>query len=100
VTRRIESVLARVGIRAAVLTTQTPPEEREAWYERQLKAGVQVFIGHPRLVQTGHDYVEYEGCRGLFFLKQVARSPTRVRLGSSLAFGLCGSLSPLGLRAS
>jgi len=100
VTRRIESVLNNAGIRAAVLTTQTAPEDREAWYERQLKAGVQVFIGHPRLVQTGLDYVEYEGCRGLFFFKQVTRSPTRVRLGSSLAFGLCGSLSPLGLRAS
>jgi ABC-type ATPase with predicted acetyltransferase domain len=53
VTRRIESVLNAAGIKAAVLTTQTPPEDREAWYERQLKAGVQAFIGHPRLVQTG-----------------------------------------------
>jgi hypothetical protein len=52
VTRRIESILSQAGIKAAVLTTQTPPEEREAWYERQLKAGVQVFIAHPRLVQT------------------------------------------------
>jgi hypothetical protein len=60
VTRRIESVLNAAGIKAAVLTTQTPPEDREAWYERQLKAGVQAFIGHPRLVQTGLDYVEYE----------------------------------------
>jgi hypothetical protein len=60
VTRRLESVLSKAGIKAAVLTTQTPPEEREAWYERQLRAGVQAFIGHPRLVQTGLDYVEYE----------------------------------------
>ena len=59
VTRRLESVLTAAGIKAAVLTTQTPPEDREAWYERQLKAGVQAFIGHPRLVQTGLDYVEY-----------------------------------------
>jgi len=100
VTRRIESILSQAGIKAAVLTTQTPPEEREAWYERQLKAGVQVFIGHPRLVQTGLDYVEYGGCRGLFFLKQVVRLPTRVRLRPSLAFGLCGSPSPHGLPAS
>jgi hypothetical protein len=60
VTRRLESVLSKAGIKAAVLTTQTPPEEREAWYERHLRAGVQAFIGHPRLVQTGLDYVEYE----------------------------------------
>jgi uncharacterized protein YgbK (DUF1537 family) len=58
VTRRLESVLNAAGIKAAVLTTQTPPEDREAWYERQLRAGVQAFIGHPRLVQTGLDYVE------------------------------------------
>jgi len=74
VTRRLESVLNAAGIKAAVLTTQTPSEEREAWYERQLKAGVQAFIGHPRLVQTGLDCVEYGVGRGLFFLKQVVQS--------------------------
>ena len=42
VTRRLESILAKEGIRVAVLTTQVAPEEREAWYERQLRAGVQV----------------------------------------------------------
>jgi hypothetical protein len=57
VTRRLEAILNGAGIKAAVLTTHTPPEEREAWYERQLKAGVQAFIGHPRLVQTGLDLV-------------------------------------------
>ena len=60
VTRRLESILAKEGIRVAVLTTQVAPEEREAWYERQLRAGVQVVSCHPRLVQTGLDYVEYE----------------------------------------
>ncbi|MBV9613718.1 MAG: hypothetical protein JO091_14685 [Acidobacteriaceae bacterium] len=40
VTRRLESILRNAGIRTAVLTSQTPPEQREAWYERQLKAGV------------------------------------------------------------
>lgn len=71
VTRRLESVLTAAGIKAAVLTTQTPPEAREAWYDRQLRAGVQAFIGHPRLVQTGLDYVEYESGRALFRLKPV-----------------------------
>jgi hypothetical protein len=41
VTRRLERILSQAGIRVAVLTTQTPPEQREAWYERQIKAGVQ-----------------------------------------------------------
>jgi hypothetical protein len=48
VTRRLESILTKEGIRVAVLTTQVAPEEREAWYERQLRAGIQVVIGHPR----------------------------------------------------
>ena len=61
VTRRLESILAKEGIRVAVLTTQVAPEEREAWYERQLRSGLQVCICHPRLVQTGLDYVEYKG---------------------------------------
>jgi hypothetical protein len=32
---------------------------------------MQVCICHPKLVQTGLDYVEYEGGRELFFLKPV-----------------------------
>jgi len=59
VTQRLKSILSREGIRVEVLTTAVPPEAREAWYERQLKAGMQVCIAHPRLVATGLDYVEY-----------------------------------------
>ena len=84
VTRRIESILSSAGIKAAVLTTQTPPEEREAWYERQLKAGVQVFIGHPRLVQTGLDLmfcpaiIWYETGYSTFTLRQASRRSWRI----------------------
>jgi hypothetical protein len=60
VMRRLERILAKEGIQVAVLTTEVAPELREAWYERQLRAGVQVVISHPRLVQTGLDYVEYD----------------------------------------
>jgi hypothetical protein len=56
VTRRLESILAKEGIRVTVLTTEVAPELRESWYERQLRAGIQVVIAHPRLVQTGLDY--------------------------------------------
>lgn len=58
---RPEKLLCKEGIRAEVLTADTPPEQREAWYERQLRSGMQVCICHPKLVQTGLDYVEYEG---------------------------------------
>ena len=83
-TRRLESVLNAAGIKAAVLTTQTPPEEREAWYERQLKAGVQAFIGHPRLVQTGLDLIFcpaiiwYQTGYSTFTLRQASRRSWRI----------------------
>ena len=47
VTQRMKNFLSREGIRVEVLTTAVPPEAREAWYERQLKAGMQVCIAHP-----------------------------------------------------
>jgi hypothetical protein len=59
VTQRLKNILSREGVRVEVLTTAVPPEAREAWYERQVKAGMQVCVAHPRLVATGLDYVEY-----------------------------------------
>jgi mannose/cellobiose epimerase-like protein (N-acyl-D-glucosamine 2-epimerase family) len=38
VSRRQERFLAEEGIRVAVLTTESSPEQRESWYERQLRA--------------------------------------------------------------
>jgi hypothetical protein len=55
VTQRWKQLLEREGIRVEVLTTDVPPEAREAWYERQLRNGMQVCICHPKLVQTGFD---------------------------------------------
>ena len=84
VTRRLESILAKEGIRVAVLTTQVAPEEREAWYERQLRAGVQVVICHPRLVQTGldlwafPDIFFYETGYSIYTLRQASRRSWRI----------------------
>ena len=84
VTRRLESILAKDGIRVAVLTTQVTPEEREAWYERQLRAGVQVVICHPRLVQTGldlwafPDIFFYETGYSIYTLRQASRRSWRI----------------------
>jgi hypothetical protein len=84
VTRRLESILAKEGIRVAVLTTQVAPEEREAWYERQLRAGVQVCIAHPRLVQTGLDLLAmpdiffYETGYSIYTLRQASRRSWRI----------------------
>jgi hypothetical protein len=84
VTRRLESILVKEGIRVAVLTTQVAPEEREAWYERQLRSGVQVVIGHPRLVQTGldlwamPDIFFYETGYSIYTLRQASRRSWRI----------------------
>jgi SNF2 family DNA or RNA helicase len=84
VTRRLETILSQAGIKVAVLTTQTPPEQREAWYERQIKAGVQAFIGHPRLVQTGLDLIFcpaiiwYQTGYSTFTLRQASRRSWRI----------------------
>jgi len=55
VTGRLERVLSQEGIRVSVLTSQVPPDQREAWYERRLHEGMQVCIAHPRLVSVGMD---------------------------------------------
>lgn len=84
VTRRLEQILAREGIRVAVLTTEVAPELREGWYERQLRASVQVVIGHPRLVQTGLDLWSfpdiffYETGYSIYTLRQASRRSWRI----------------------
>jgi hypothetical protein len=84
VTRRLEHILTNEGIRVAVLTTDVPPESREAWYERQLRAGVQAVICHPKLVQTGLDLIEfptilfYETGYSIYVLRQASRRSWRI----------------------
>ena len=84
VTRRLERILAKEEIRVAVLTTEVAPEQQESWYERQLRAGVQVVIAHPRLVQTGLDLWSfpdifcYETGYSIYTLRQASRRSWRI----------------------
>ncbi len=84
VTQRLKNMLSREGIHVEVLTTAVPPEAREAWYERQLKAGMQVCISHPRLVATGLDLLSqptilfYESGYSTFTLRQASRRSWRI----------------------
>jgi hypothetical protein len=84
VTRRLESILTKEGIRVGVLTTEVAPEHREAWYENQLRAGMQVCIAHPRLVQTGLDLWAmvdiffYETGYSIYTLRQASRRSWRI----------------------
>jgi hypothetical protein len=84
VTQRLKNILSREGIRVEVLTTAVPPEAREAWYERQVKAGMQVCIAHPRLVATGLDLLAmptilfYESGYSIYVLRQASRRSWRI----------------------
>jgi len=84
VTRRLHDLLRKEGIRAEVLRAEVPPEQREAWYERQLKGGMQVCICHPKLVQTGLDLLDfptilfYETGYSTYVLRQASRRSWRI----------------------
>ena len=84
VTERIETVLRREGVRIAVLRSSVATDKREDWYERQLKAGVEVVICHPKLVETGWDLLAfptlyfYETGYSLHTLRQASRRSWRI----------------------
>ncbi len=84
VTRRLKELLVREGIQAEVLTADVPPEQREAWYERHLKKGMQVSICHPKLVMTGLDILAcatilfYETGYSTYVLRQASRRSWRI----------------------
>jgi len=84
VTLRLETVLRQDGIRVAVLRSSVPTDKREDWYDRQLKAGVEVVICHPKLVETGLDLLAfptlyfYETGYSLHTLRQASRRWWRI----------------------
>jgi SNF2 family DNA or RNA helicase len=84
VTRRLQERLLKAGIQAEVLSADVPPEQREAWYERHLRNGMQVCICHPKLVQTGLDLLEfptilfYETGYSTYVLRQASRRSWRI----------------------
>jgi len=84
VTRRLQELMRKERIRAEVLTAETPPEQREAWYERQLRDGMQVCICHPKLVQTGLDLLPFptiffvQTGYSIYTLRQASRRSWRI----------------------
>src|SRR5260370_13844280 len=84
VTTRLANILAREGIRVAVLTSAVPPEKREAWFKQRLREGVQVTISHPRIIETGMDLLShpslifYESGYSLHTLRQASRRSWRI----------------------
>ena len=84
VTQRLETVLRQEGMRVAVLRSSVPTDKREDWYDRQLKAGVEVVVCHPKLVETGLDLLAfptlyfYETGYSLHTLRQASRRSWRI----------------------
>jgi SNF2 family DNA or RNA helicase len=84
VTERLKALLTREGIRVEVLTSDVPPERREAWYEQKLRSGMQACIAHPKLVMTGLDLLEtpsiffYESGYSTHVLRQASRRSWRI----------------------
>ncbi len=84
VTGRLAHVLGNAGFRVAVLRSTVPTDKREAWYEKQLKEGVEVVICHPKLVETGLDLLAfptlyfYETGYSLHTLRQASRRSWRI----------------------
>ncbi len=82
---RLQSILARQGIRAAVLRANTvSPEKREAWLADRVKEGVDACLAHPRLVQTGLDLLHfpsicwYQGEYSVYTMRQASRRSWRL----------------------
>ena len=57
---RLERLLTAAGLRVAVLKANTvDPDRREDWVAHRVRAGVDVLLVHPRLVQTGLDLIDF-----------------------------------------
>jgi superfamily II DNA or RNA helicase len=84
VVARLEERLRAEGIRAAVLRASVPTHKREAWYQEQLRRGIDVVICHPKLVETGLDLLDFptilfhETGYSLHTLRQASRRSWRI----------------------
>ncbi len=56
---RMDDTLTRNPFRVRVIKSDAvAPDNREAWVEDKVKQGIDVLIGHPRLVQKSLDLIE------------------------------------------
>jgi hypothetical protein len=85
ITPRLTTMLAKEGIRAAVLKSHTvTAKKREAWVQKEVKAGLDAMICHPRCVQTGLDLLDfptlvfYQVEFSVFTLRQASRRSWRI----------------------
>ena len=87
VTRRLERILTREGFRVAVLTSDVPPEKREAWFAQKVREGVQVTISHPKIIETGIDLLNHSSL--IFFESGYSLHTLRPASRRSWRIGQC-----------
>jgi hypothetical protein len=81
---RLQHVLQNAGFRVAVLRPTVPSLQRELWYEKQIKEGMEVVLCHPKLVETGLDLLWfpsiyfYQTGWSLHTLRQASRRSWRI----------------------
>lgn len=56
---RLKTLLARAGLKAAVLRSSVSSDAREDWINDQVENGVEVLITNPELVKTGLDLLAF-----------------------------------------
>lgn len=85
ITGRLKELLARAGLRAAVLKSHTTAaKKREAWVAKEVEKGLDVLICHPRVVQTGLDLIAfptlvfYQTEYSVYTLRQASRRSWRI----------------------
>jgi hypothetical protein len=85
VTPRLHRLLEARGHRVAVLKRDPgPAAARAAWVQKHVKAGFNVLLCHPRLVQTGLDLVDFptifwfEPDYSVYTLRQASRRSWRI----------------------
>lgn len=57
--RRYRDLLSAEGIKAAILTSAVPTDERESWLADRADEGDQVIVCNPELVKTGLDLYDF-----------------------------------------
>lgn len=86
---RLKSVIESnvPAAKVALLETKVKPEKREEWITKEIKAGANVIVGNPRLVETGIDLTGENNCPtlvfyqtgySLFTLRQASRRSWRI----------------------
>ena len=84
ITQRLKAILQRRGLRTIVLTASVGTEKREEWVANKVKAGLDVMITNPKLVETGLDLVAfqttafYELDYSVYTMEQAARRTWRL----------------------